>query len=186
MGALVAFVVWVVMLALMWGLIQGQAQSGALTSVVRVSGLRTVILAGQSALAEASFVLRHPASGESNVLGAILGGSSAGTAHAPVATRELYAADVGTGALAIDDVTYRLVHRGAVPRERGEVAGPWLMDLSVRVTYTLAGHAFTRELRRRHVLHLCQVRAVSGSKKDTVVHTALSVHGAPLVEVVDP
>jgi hypothetical protein len=179
-GAMVAFVLWVVTIALVYALMVGQSQSGALTGVVRVTGMRMVVLAGQSALAEASYVLRHPSNGKSTVLEGMRTGSAAGKAHDPTATRKLYTAEVSAGRLTVEPVMYEVAKR---PAKDGD---PYLIDLTVRVTAVFAGVKITRQLRRRMLGELAQVHALLGPSAGKVVLAALSVHGRPLFEVVEP
>lgn len=179
-GAMVAFVLWVVTIALIYALMQGQAQSGALTGVVRVNGLRTVVLAGQSALAETSYVLRHPPDGGSNVLKGIEGGSASGQAHDPAATRLLYEDDVNAGRLTIEPIKYEVALKAPKPSD------PWHIDLTVRVTNVFAGTKITRQLRRRVMGFVHEVKEIEGPKKGTVIFAALSIRGDPLFEVIEP
>lgn len=181
-GALVAFVAWVVTLALLWALIASQAGGNALTGVVRVGGIRMAVLAGQSALAEASYVLRHPPEGGSLVLTGIHQGTSSGEAHDPAATRALYEDDVKAGALDIGKVQYEVVHRG--PEAKPSEA--WLIDLTVRVKVTFAGTPVTRRLRRRFLGRVCRVKSLLGPKKGQVVLTSLAVEGRPVLETIEP
>ena len=67
LGAIFAFVLWVLAIALIYALSQSQAQSGALTGVARVAAMRAVVFAGESALEEASHVIRNP-SGETSTV----------------------------------------------------------------------------------------------------------------------
>lgn len=177
---MVAFVIWVVMIALVYALMVGQSQGDALSGIVRVSGLRTVVLAGQSALAEADYVLRHPRDGQATVLEGMRGGSSTGVAHDPAGTRKLYDEDVAAGRLNIEPVQYAIAHKPSKPRD------PWHIDLSVRVTTTFAGKTITRRLRRRVLGEVCEVRAQLGPSRGRVVLVALAMQGRPLFEVVEP
>lgn len=177
---MVAFVAWVVTIALVYALMLGQSQSGALTGVVRVSGMRTVIFAAQSALAEASYVLRHPSNGKSTVLEGIRNGTDSGPVHDPTATRKLYAKDVEAGRLTVEKVQYKVAKR---PAKAGD---PYLIDLTVRVTTVFAGTRITRQLRRRVMGELAEVHALLGPSRGKVVLAALSIHGRALFEVVEP
>lgn len=180
MGAMVAFVIWVVTIALIYALMSGQAQSGALTGIVRVSGLRMVILAAQSALAEASYVLRYQPEGGSPVLKGIKNGSDAGDAHDPAATRELYKKEVDERRLTLEPVRYKVMLKGARPQD------PWHIDLMVRSTYIFAGTKITRQIRRRILGHVYEIKGVEGPSKGKTVLTALSIRNDVLFEVVEP
>jgi hypothetical protein len=179
-GALVAFVAWVLTIAMIYALMSGQAQSGALTGLVRVTGMRTLLLAAQSALAEATFVLRHPPDGGSELLAGIQSGRDAGDAYDPVGTRQLYESDVAAGRLGIEKVHYEVALE---PTQDDE---PWQIDLTVRVRHTFAGTTLTRQLRRRLLARVCRVHSLSGPKEGQVVYTSLMVLGQPLTEVVEP
>lgn len=178
-GALAAFVIWVVMIALIYAFMLGQGQSGALAGIVRVSGVRTVVFAGQSALAEASYQLRHPTSGTSTVLESIRTGSAGGNVMEPDGTRKLYEEDVQAGRLEIGTVQYAVASKPAKDRD------PYQIDLTVRVTTKFAGTKITRLLRRRVLADLCQVRAMLGPSKGQVVLVSLALQGRPLFEVVE-
>lgn len=177
-----AFVSWIVTLALIWALMTGQAGSGAITGVVRIGGLRMAVLAGQSALAETSYVLRHPPDGGSLILSGIHQGASSGDAHDPQATRDLLKDEIETGALEIGKVKYEVAHRGAGAKP----SEAWLIDLTVRVRYTLAGTAVTRQLRRRFLGRVCQIKELLGPQTGKVVFTALSLEGEPVLETIEP
>ena len=179
-GAMVAFVMWVITIALIYALMSGQAQSGALTGIVRVSALRMVVLAAQSALAEASYMLRYVPEGNSAVLKEMKGGTDAGTAHDPAATKELYKKEVDEGRLVLEPVKYNVAKRSNKPEEA------WHIDLTTRCTYTLAGHKVTRQIRRRVLGYLYEVKGVEGPSKGKVVFTDLSIRGDVLFEVVEP
>lgn len=179
-GALVALVSWIVAMALVWALMQGQATSGALAGVIRVSGLTTLTLAGESALDEASIALRH-ASGVSSVLETIRKGSDAGEAHDPAATRELYAEDVAAGVLKLESVRYAVVRRGG-----DRLAEPWLVDLSVRVTFARGSATMARTVSRRCTGHLCHVRTVTWKGESKPVYTTFWLDPTPVVQVVEP
>ena len=177
---MVPFVIWVLMIALVYALMVGQSQGDALTGVVRISGQRLAVLAAQSALAEASYALRHPGSGKSTVLESIRGGSASGDAFDPVGTRQLYDTEVAAGRLKIESVQYAVSQRPAKPNALYQI------DLTVRATATLAGKSFTRKLRRRMLGEICEVKAVLGPSKGKVVLATLAVQGRPLFEVVEP
>ena len=180
-GALVALVSWVIAIALIWALMQGQATSGALTGVIRVSGLTTLTVAGESALDEASIALRHPAGGKSTVLEAIRTGTDAGEADDPRVTRELFADDISAGVLKLENVRYKVVHRGA-----NRLHDPWLIDLSVRVTFTRGSVAMTRLVTRRHTGHVCEVRICRLKGESKPVYTSFSMDRLPVMQLVEP
>lgn len=180
-GALVALVAWVIAVALIWALMQGQGTSEALTGVLRVSGLTTLTLAGESALDEASIVLRNPPGPKSAVLEAIRTGSASGEAHDPRATRELFRDDVASGALTVEPVRYRVVHKGT-----DRVRDPWLIELSVRVTYSRGKSAMSRTLMRRHTGRVCEVRVVKLTGHSAPVYSAFALDRHPVVQVVGP
>lgn len=183
---MVAFVCWVVAIAFVAAVVQSQSQSGALSGVVRVVALRTVIAAGESALNEACYVLRHPSGGITGVLDEIRQrGATTGTVHIPQATMDAYKQLVETGILKIDPIVYDIVWR---PTE-GTSAQPWSIELSVRVTYQSGipgARSFSREIRRRYSGRLCQVRESMGPRKGEVVLAALYLSADPLVQVVQP
>lgn len=180
-GALVAIVAWIVAMALIWALMQGQATSGALTGVIRVSALTTLTLAGESALDETSIALRHPASARSTVLEAIRTGSDSGEAHDPAATRDLFATDVAAGALKLEAVRYTVVHRGG-----DRLSDPWLVDLSVRVTFARGSSTMSRLVSRRLTGHLCHVRKVTLKGESRPIYSSFWLDPRPVVQVVEP
>lgn len=177
---MVAFVIWVVTIALVYALMVGQSQSGALTGVVRVSGMRTVVLAGQSALAEAAYVLAHPTDGASTVLEAIQGGTASGVAHQPDATRQLYDVDVKAGRLTIEPVQFAVAKK---PAGAGE---PYHIDLTVRITTVFAGTKISRQVRRRVLGEIFEIRCHLGPEQGELLLATLAIQGRPLFEVVEP
>ena len=179
-GAMVAFVIWVLAIALIYALISGQAQSGALNGVVRVSAMRMVVMAAQSALAEASYGLRYVPVGNSPVLNEMKNGSDAGTVRDPMVTKELYKKEVDEGRLVLEPVKYKVMKRSSKPEDA------WHIDLTVRSTYTLAGHKVSRQLRRRVLGFRYEITAVEGPSKGKVVFTDLAVRSDVLFEVVEP
>jgi hypothetical protein len=179
-GVVVVLVVWVVTIALIWALMQGQATSGALSGVIRVSGLTIVSLAAESALDEASIVLRNPAGESSPVLDGIKTGSGGGDAHDPTVTRELFAQESGAG-LAIEKVRYKVVHKGD---EKGR--DPWLFDLSVRVTFTSGNASMSRQVSRRHSGKLIHVRMQKGRRESKPILSYFTMDRSPLVQVIEP
>lgn len=179
-GALAAFVIWVVTIALIYAFMLSQGQSGALTGIVRVSGLRTVTFVGQSAIAEASYVLRHPPKDGSIVLENIRNGGTDGFVHDPAATKQLYADDIATGRLEIGPVDFTVARR---PAKEGD---PYQIDLHTRITTRFAGVKITRVIRRRVLGELCQVRALLGPSRGQVVLATLALQDPPLFEVIEP
>ena len=186
MGALVAVVLWMITMAFLWALVLSQSQSSALTGVVRVSALATVLHSARSAITEASAVLRHPPDTGSPVLKGILGGQTAGDACDPAGTRALYADDVQSGALKLEAVKYVVAHRGSVTTLPGKRPDPWLIDLTARVRYAPAGTECTRQVRRRIVGDLCEIREAIGPDEGKVVFSYLIIREHPVVEVLEP
>jgi hypothetical protein len=185
----VALVIWIVAIALIYALTQGQAQSGALVAVVRLSALRTVVTAGQSALVEATHRLRHPAGGASPVVDAILKGTQTGQAHDPQASRDAYQALKLGGSLTIGPVMYRVAVRPDDSGAAGAAADSWQIDLTVRVE--LAPHAtrvgrVSRQLRRRMTGRTLRVGGSMGRAEGADVHRSLYLHPDPVLEVVEP
>lgn len=179
-GALAAFVIWVVTIALIYAFMLSQGQSGALTGIVRVSGVRTVTFAGQSAIAEASYVLRNPPKEGSIVLENIRNGGTDGFVHDPAGTKKLYEEDIAAGRLEIGPVQFTVAGR---PAKEGD---PYQIDLHVRVTTRFAGAKLSRLIRRRVLGQLCQVRGLIGPSKGKVVLATLALQDAPLFEVIEP
>lgn len=179
-GALAAFVIWVVTIALIYAFMLSQGQSGALTGIVRVSGLRTVTFAGQSAIAEASWFLRHPPKDGSIVLENIRNGGVGGFLHDPVGTKKLYEDEVQSGRLQIGPVQYSVAK---VPAKDGD---PYQIDLAVRVTSRFVGTSITRMIRRRVLGEVCRVRALNGPSKGKVVLASIALQDRALFEVVEP
>lgn len=180
MGALVAFVIWVVAIALIWAFMQGQATSGALTGVVRVTALTGLTLAGESALEEASIALRRPKEVTSPVLEAIRNGSDAGEAHDPKVTRDLFGADVAAGRLELGAVKYRVVHRGTDKHR-----DPWLIELTVKSTFRAGAATMTRTVVRRYTGRLCHIRVAEGRHESAPIYTSFSMDRRPVLQVVE-
>jgi hypothetical protein len=111
-----ALVCWVVAIAFIYAMIEARAHTGALMGVARVAYLRALVFVGQSALDEASFVIRHPRSGGPSVVEDIRKGISSGIAHDPLATRDAYGELVKGGLLRVDPVGYTLVSKPSSPR----------------------------------------------------------------------
>ena len=124
-------------------------------------------------------MLRHPPKGGSTVLEAIRGGGSSGDVHDPAGTKKLYAEDVDAGRLEIGTVRYEVASRPAKEDD------PFQIDLVVRVTTKFAGVKLTRQIRRRVLGEICQVRSLLGPSQGKVVLTTLAIHGRPLFEVVE-
>ena len=192
MGALFAFVLWVLAIALIYALVQSQAQSGALAGVARVSALRAVVFAGESAVEEASYVIRNPSGESSGVLDAMQGGGTRGNAPEPETTRALFKHlkdenQLG-GDITIGPVTYELVRKGQLPAGTPENSGikpPWLVDLAVKVDYVAGPIKLARTVRRRYVAYEVKVVETMGPKAGTVVARSLFMRPEVLLEVVE-
>lgn len=183
-GTVVALVIWVMALALVYALSQSQAQSGALGGVMRVTALRTVMTAGQSALVEATHRLRHPQGGTSPLLQALLEGESSGQAHDPQASRDAYQELKLGGTLTIDFVTYQVAAR---PPDDSST-DPYQIDLSVKVQFTSharRGGGITRQLKRRLTGRIVRVGSSMGRSEGKDVHRALYLHPDPIAEMVE-
>ena len=113
------------------------------------------------------------------MLEGIRSGTAAGDAHEPEETRKLYEDDIKDGRLVIEPVKYAVA---AKPAKEGD---PYRIDLTVRVTTRFAGVTITRQLRRRVLGELCQVRALLGPSKDKIVLVSLALQGRALFEVVE-
>jgi hypothetical protein len=180
LGAIVAFVIWVIAITLIYAMSQSQAQSGALSGVIRAAGLRVMQWAGRSALNEVAFKVRRPASGDPAVMRAFQSGTAPSPMD-PVGTRELYRPMVDRGELVIHPVDSRLVSRPAEPLS----TGPWQFDFSVKVEYKLAGVKLTRQLRRRHLGRQYFTHILLGPRKGEKVPTAVSMEPDFLFEVLE-
>jgi hypothetical protein len=182
-GALVAFAVWVVAMALLWGFVQSQAQSGALTGVARVTAARVVTFAAQSALEEAAYALRHPQPGADGMLDRVERGGDSGIAHDPVLTRDtLYGDPVRSGALSIGQVEFAVASRPPTQPS----TQPWLIDLTVRATYRAGSVTLSRQVRRRFAGRQLLFRGRLGPELDRIVLTRLELKPDVLMEVVQP
>lgn len=144
MGAVVAFVLWIIALSFIYALSQSQAQSTALTGVVRVAGLRLVEWAARSSLNEVAFKLTlPPQSGVDTMRQLQLGQTPPPVA--PAGTREIYAEHIARGELSISPVEVKLFG-GTKPPDSREV---WFFDASVKVEYQLGSSKLVKTLRRR-------------------------------------
>lgn len=184
LGTVAALVIWIVALALVYALTQSQAQSGALSSVMRVTALRTVLTAGQSALVEATHRIRHPPNGTSPLLAALLRGERAGQAHDPQAARDAFQELKLGGKLTIGAVTYEVA---AAPTSL-DSTDPWLIDLIAEVRYTShASRAATisRRLRRRLTGRVIRIASSLGRSAGTDVLRSLYIHPDPILEVIE-
>jgi hypothetical protein len=148
MGAIVAFVIWVISLVLIYALAQSQAQGDALTGVVRAAGLRTLQWAGRSALNEVGYKVRLPREGDPRIMPTIQRGGTPAAIEA-VATRELYAAAIARGEIVIGPVETRLV----TPVRDMKSKEPWFIDQTVSVQYRMGRVKLERKLRRRLVAY---------------------------------
>lgn len=180
MGAILAFVIWMIAIAVIYALSQSEAQSGALTGVIRVAGLRSIQWAARSALNEAGVKLRSPGKG-SDPLAAIRSGAAPSPME-PDATRALYEKEVARGELTIGRVTCELV--GAAKKTDSEETQQ--IDLSVRVDYRLAGVKLSRQVRRRHTGRVYLVVMSSGPHAGETVEGAFSLDDGHLFEVMEP
>ncbi|MBI4861100.1 MAG: hypothetical protein HY815_12715 [Candidatus Riflebacteria bacterium] len=185
LGTVVALVLWIVAVSFIYAVIQSQAQTGALGGVARVTSLKTVTTAGQSALAEAIHVVRHPVGARSPLLEALVAGRDEGILHEPEATREAYGKATSGDKLTIEPVFYKVVSRP--PTDRSTEA--YQIDVSARVRHTARSSqapAFTRQVRQRLTGRLTRVMATMGPKEGQVVYSSLYIHPDPVVEVVEP
>lgn len=149
MGAVVAFVIWVISLVLIYALSQSQAQGDALTGVIRASGLRSLQWAGRSALNEVDYKVRRPhLPGSTNAMRTIQSGGTPAPTDA-VVTNELYADRIASGELSISPVELKLV----TPPRAKDSKEPWFIDMSVKVTYRMGRTQLERKLRRRLVAY---------------------------------
>jgi hypothetical protein len=192
MGAMFAFVVWIVAIAIIYAFIQSQAQSGAMQGVARVSGMRVAIFAGQSALEEACYVIRHPAGASSSVLDAMNGGGSAGTAHEPDVTRAVYAKlrSEGTapGDLTLSAVSYKMVGKCPPPPDQPASSAQkaaYLIDLAVKVDFQNGGVKLARTVRRRYVGYEVTVTEAMGPKAGQVIARSLMLRPGYVLEVIE-
>lgn len=182
MGAAFFFVVWVVSMAVLWAMMQSGAQGEALEAVARVTGLRLVTFAGETALEEASHSLRFPRSGGSTLLESVEGGGDTGVALDPVATRDIYANIVPAGTLTVSPVQYDVASRP--PTSPSTM--PWLIDLSVRVTFETGSVRLSREVRRRFSGRQHVVTSRLGRRKGEVLLTSLEIRPESLLQLVLP
>jgi stage V sporulation protein SpoVS len=180
-AAVVLFVAWVIALALVYALSQSQAQSGALTGVIRAAGLRSIQWAGRSALNEAAYQLRFPSRAVAAPAAALASGRDPGAIE-PAATRQLHAPMISRGELAIGPVQSRIVSRPSSPVS----SDPWQVELSVRVEYRLAGVKLSRQVRRRHAGHQFLVRVEMGPRAGQQIPANVSIDGEPMFEVMEP
>lgn len=163
MGIAVALVVWVVAMALIFGFIANQSSSAALSAMARAAFTNTMVLAGESAIDEVAYRLRHlkrsttqPPFGDLH-----LAGTTAATFD-PKVTRRIYADPKVTGGLlTIDPIKMSVWQKPADPQSDA----PWLIDLSVEVKLSVGGSLlanFTRVVKRRYQAQLYQVFEVLG------------------------
>jgi hypothetical protein len=181
MGAIVLFVIWVIAIALVYALSQSQAQSGALSGVVRVAGLRSVQWAARSALNEAAFKLALPPQGGAPDRMQQLRTGGTPPPLDPAATREAYANAVSRGEITIGDVSVRLA--GAPPSATSTAPVP--IDLSVRVEYKVAGAKLARTVRRRHLARQFFVKMTLGPREGQTILTAFSMQPGFAFEVME-
>lgn len=191
-GAMFAFVLWIMAIAIVYALMQSQAQSGALQGVARVSGMRAAIFAGQSAIEEASYVIRHPSGDSSTVLDAMNGGGSSGTAHEPEVTRAVYqklkSEGSAPGDLTLSSVTYRMVGKCPPPADQPASSVQkiaYLIDLAVKVEFKNGAVKLARTVRRRFVGYEVQVTETLGPKAGQVVARSLMLKPGYVLEVID-
>lgn len=149
------FVIWVVAMAFIYAFSQSQAQSGALTGVVRVAGLRLLQWAARSALNETAFKLSL-AAGESQMQ--LLRQGQTPPPEEPVGTKEIYAESLARGELTISPVEVKLVGAPKPPESRDT----WFFDASVKVEYRLGGSKLSKTVRRRLTGRQFQVKVTLG------------------------
>jgi hypothetical protein len=179
-GVLVGFALWVVAMSLVWGFVQSQAQSGAVGGVARVTASRLLEFAGQSALEEASYALRHPAPGADDAIAKVEHSGDRGTAYDPAYTRStLYKDEIASGVLTIGAVDFEIASRP--PTDPSTV--PFLIDLVVPVTYQAGKVSLARQVRRRFAGRQIRVKGVLGPQKGKVVYTQLILRPDVLLEV---
>lgn len=154
-GAIIAFVIWVISIVLIYALSQSQAQGDALTGVLRAAGLRSLQWAGRSALTEVEYKLRHADESAPDPLEAIRTGGTPPPVE-PVATLEMYREEVRRGELAIGSVELARV----TPVRANDSKEPWYVDLTVKVVYRMGRTRLERKVRRRLVAY-CQPMIVS-------------------------
>lgn len=180
MGAVFAFVAWMIAIAVIYALSQSEAQSGALTGVVRVAGLRSIQWAARSALNEAGVQVREPAKGTRPLEPLRTGGGV--SPLEPAATRALYEKEVARGELTIGRVACETVG----PPKKSDSEETWLIDMTVRVDYRLGGVKLTRQLRRRHTGRAHFITMTMGPRAGQIIGGALTLDEGFLFEVMEP
>lgn len=186
MGAIVAFVIWVISLVLVYALSQSQAQGDALNGVIRAAGLRSLQWAGRSALNEVDFKVRRPhLSGGPGAMRAIQQGGTPAPTDA-VVTQGLYADRIASGELTISPVELRLV----TPVRAKDSKEPWFIDMSVQVTFRMGRTKLERKLRRRLVAYNQPMIVTLGpgagpDPTKGVFDATLVLQPAPLLEVME-
>ena len=164
-GIAVALVCWVVAMALLFALIANQSSSGALSAMARATFTNTMALAGESAIDEVAYRLRHlkRSTTQPPFTELHLAGTSAAT-FAPSVTKRLFSdTKVTGGLLTIEPVKMSVWYRPTDPTSNA----PWLIDLSVEVKFSLGGGLvsnFTRVVKRRYQAQVYQVFEVLGPK----------------------
>lgn len=144
MGAVVAFILWIIAIAFIYALSQSQAQSSALTGVVRVAGLRLLQWAARSSLNETHFVLTLPPKDGVDRMRMLQQGQVPPPVE-PAGTRDIYAEHIARGELTISPVEVKLFG----PKHPETSREVWFFDASVKVEYRLGSSKLARTLRRR-------------------------------------
>lgn len=147
-GAVLGFVIFVISIVLIYALSQGQAQSDALTGVVRAAGLRSLQWAGRSALNEVEYKVRRSYASGIDPMETIRKGGTPAPIE-PKFTLDMYKEQIQRGELGIGSVEMKLV----TPKRADDSKEPWYIDMSVNVVYRMARTRLERRLRRRLVAY---------------------------------
>lgn len=165
MGIAVALVVWVVAMALIFGLVANQSSGAALNAMARAAFTNTMVLAGESAIDEVAYRLRHlrrsASAGKPRFDDLAIAGVTPETFE-PKVTRRIYSDPKVTGGLlTINPIVMSVWQKPADPQS----TAPWLIDLSAEVKLSVGGSLlanFTRVVKRRYKSTLYQVFEVLG------------------------
>ena len=178
-GLVLGFALWVAAIAMVYALMAGQARSSVVGDVSRLAARRLALVAAGSALDEASWVLRHPADPEAQLL-ATVQASASGTVHDPAATREAYDR-LYPGAVTLAPVQFEVKQKG-----RANSRELWLVDLTVRVRASSAGATAALQLRRRHAGSLVQITGELGPHQGETLFERLVMLRDPVALMVEP
>jgi hypothetical protein len=185
MGAIIAFVIWVVSIVLIYALSQSQAQGDALMGVVRAAGLRSLQWAGRSALNEIEYKLRRPETTGVDPMETIRSGGTPSPTE-PTFTLKMYQDQIKSGVIAIGSVDLKLV----TPKRAADSKDPWYIDMTVKVVYRMGRTRLERRVRRRLVAY-CQPMSVTlgpGAGEDAtkgVFDATLVLEPRSLLEVME-